>query len=282
MRWLFAPTLRPFVSLATGSSLVLNLALLMPSLFALQVFDRVFASRSVETLVMLSLQVLLALFVGYCMDQARSRALAAAGRALDSLLSPAALEQALCGAAVRPFGLAWYQGLVQTNAYGRAHQTFVGRFNEETFIVAPGAAPAPQVHHEAFPDAQLNPATGPIHTFHLGIWFNSPADAAKVPGRPDAVQRRAQRRHPGAEFAQLHRCARSAAESEALTGATMTRTTSLPTLIGLGLLSLCTAAARAEAITDRGQSTDRRRVRPAPPGCPCRAACARRARARID
>lgn len=79
-----------------------------------------------------------------------------------------------------PFGLAWYQGDLETNQRGRGHQTFVGRFSDETFIVAPGAALAPQVHHNAFPDAQLNPATGPIHTFHLGIWFNSPDDAAKA------------------------------------------------------------------------------------------------------
>ena len=79
-----------------------------------------------------------------------------------------------------PFGMAWYQGDLETNKQGRGHQTFVGRFSEETFIVAPGAAAAPQVHHNAFPDAQLNPPTGPIHTFHLGIWFNSPADAAKA------------------------------------------------------------------------------------------------------
>ena len=79
-----------------------------------------------------------------------------------------------------PFGLAWYQGSVETNEQGRGRQTFIGRFNEETFIVAPGAVPAPQLHHNAFPDAQLNPLTGPVHTFHLGLWFNSPADAVKA------------------------------------------------------------------------------------------------------
>ena len=79
-----------------------------------------------------------------------------------------------------PFGLAWYQGAVETNQHGRGNQTFIGRFNEETFIVAPGSAAAPQVHHNAFPDAQLNPPTGPVHTFHLGLWFNSPADAVKA------------------------------------------------------------------------------------------------------
>ena len=27
-------------------------------------------------------------------------------------------------------------------------------------------------------DADNNPATAPIHTFHVGVWFNSPDDAA--------------------------------------------------------------------------------------------------------
>ncbi len=79
-----------------------------------------------------------------------------------------------------PFGLAWYQGSVVTNERGRGHQTFVGRFNDETFVVAPGAAPAPALHHNAFPDAQINPPTGPIHLFHVGLWFDSPADAMKA------------------------------------------------------------------------------------------------------
>jgi hypothetical protein len=77
-----------------------------------------------------------------------------------------------------PFGLSWYQGDMKSNSHGRAYQTFIGRFNQETFIVAPGVAPAPHVHEDQpFPDACQNPATGPIHTFHLGLWFNSPADS---------------------------------------------------------------------------------------------------------
>jgi hypothetical protein len=79
-----------------------------------------------------------------------------------------------------PFGLAWYQGEIETNEHGRGQQIFVGRFNEESFVVAPGSASAPQLHHNAFPDAQLNPPTGPVHTFHLGVWFDSPADAVKA------------------------------------------------------------------------------------------------------
>jgi hypothetical protein len=79
-----------------------------------------------------------------------------------------------------PFGMAWYQGDIETDDHGVGHGKFVGRFNEETFIVAPGSVAAPSVHGNAFPDATLNPKTGPIHTFHLGLWFNSPQDAAKA------------------------------------------------------------------------------------------------------
>lgn len=79
-----------------------------------------------------------------------------------------------------PFGQSWYQGDIETNRYGRGHQRFIGRFNKETFIVAPGAAPAPVVHSSPIPDAATNPQSGPVHTYHLGLWFNSPEDAKKA------------------------------------------------------------------------------------------------------
>ena len=86
-----------------------------------------------------------------------------------------------------PFGLSWYQGDIHTGANGTGQGKFIGRFNLETFIVAPGTAPAPIVHRDGpFPDASTNPATAPVHTFHLGLWFNSPADAAKA-GCPSTV-----------------------------------------------------------------------------------------------
>ena len=86
-----------------------------------------------------------------------------------------------------PFGLSWYQGDMESNANGVAQRSFIGRFNIETFIVAPGPGPAPVVHNNPpFPDADVNPATGPVHTFHLGLWFNSPTDAAAA-GCLDAV-----------------------------------------------------------------------------------------------
>ena len=79
-----------------------------------------------------------------------------------------------------PFGLAWYQGDIETDDYGEGHERFIGRFNEETFIVAQGSVPAPLVHNNAFPDAAMNPVTAPVHTFHLGLWFNSPQDAVNA------------------------------------------------------------------------------------------------------
>ena len=99
MNWLFTQRLRSFVLLAAAASLLLNLALLVPALYMMQVFDRVFASRSVETLAMLSVLVLLALGLGYFVDTVRTRALAFAGRALDRQLSPVALATALRQAA---------------------------------------------------------------------------------------------------------------------------------------------------------------------------------------
>jgi hypothetical protein len=86
-----------------------------------------------------------------------------------------------------PFGLSWYQGDMESNNGGVARGVFIGRFNIETFIVAPNTAPAPVVHdQQPFPDANTNPATPPVHTFHLGLWFNSPEDAVAA-GCSDTV-----------------------------------------------------------------------------------------------
>ena len=77
-----------------------------------------------------------------------------------------------------PFGLAWYQGDIETDDNGEGHGRFIGRFNEETFIVAQApSVPAPSVHNNAFPDAIANPVTNPVHTYHLGLWFNASDDA---------------------------------------------------------------------------------------------------------
>jgi hypothetical protein len=86
-----------------------------------------------------------------------------------------------------PFGMAWYQGDLNSDRTGHARGHFVGRFSIETFMVAPGVAPAPVVHRGGlFPDANANPATAPVHMFHLGLWFGSPR-AATAAGCPNTV-----------------------------------------------------------------------------------------------
>lgn len=84
-----------------------------------------------------------------------------------------------------PFGLSWYIGDIVTDDTGTGVGNFVGRFNIETFIVSPGVAPAPQIFTKPpFPDAKAGVATGPVQLYHLGLWFNSPADAAKAKCTP--------------------------------------------------------------------------------------------------
>ena len=86
-----AEFVRPYLGWALVFSLAINLALLTPSLFMLQVYDRVLVTRSVETLVML------ALIAGFCLaafgalDQVRSRLLNMLGMALERRIGPGLL-----------------------------------------------------------------------------------------------------------------------------------------------------------------------------------------------
>src|SRR3970040_804259 len=69
-------------------SLAINVLLLVPAIYMLQVFDRVLSSRSEETLVMLSVAALLALALMAALDVVRARLLAACGVVLDRRLRP--------------------------------------------------------------------------------------------------------------------------------------------------------------------------------------------------
>jgi len=87
----------------------------------------------------------------------------------------------------KPFGIGWYQGDIAIGPKGSATETFITRANVETFAVAVDVAPAPQTHTGGpFPDAKENPKFAPVHTYHLGIWFDS-VEAAVANGCP-AVQ----------------------------------------------------------------------------------------------
>ncbi len=74
-----------------------------------------------------------------------------------------------------PFGVSWYQGEIETDATGTGTVRVRGIFSREVFAIAPGSVGAPQVDDQ---DAQTNPRFAPVHTFHLGVWFAQPAQAA--------------------------------------------------------------------------------------------------------
>jgi len=106
----FAARFQPYFVSAAGFSLVLNLLMLVPALFMLQVFDRVLTSRSIETLVMLGvLSVGALLFMAY-LDVIRARLLTAAAVSLEKHLGPRVLadmirRHAAPGAGEAPYGL---------------------------------------------------------------------------------------------------------------------------------------------------------------------------------
>jgi ABC-type protease/lipase transport system fused ATPase/permease subunit len=69
----FMSRFRPFFLSAAVFSLVMNMLMLAPALFMLQVFDRVLTSLSIETLVMLLLLVVVALLCMSFLDMIRQR-----------------------------------------------------------------------------------------------------------------------------------------------------------------------------------------------------------------
>jgi ATP-binding cassette, subfamily C, type I secretion system permease/ATPase len=101
---------RPLFLCAGLFSLVINLLLLAPPLFMLQVFDRVLASRSEETLLALSAAAVVAVVVMAALDALRARLLAVSGAALDRRLGPRVLDGLLAQTA-RLSGAAYLNGL---------------------------------------------------------------------------------------------------------------------------------------------------------------------------
>ena len=77
---------RPFLQ-AAGFSLAINLTLLVPAIYMLQVYDRVLSGRNTTTLVMLTLiVVILYCFMGF-LERVRSRLLLRVGVQIDEALS---------------------------------------------------------------------------------------------------------------------------------------------------------------------------------------------------
>jgi hypothetical protein len=85
-----------------------------------------------------------------------------------------------------PFGASWYMGDIKTDTTGVGVGNFVGRFNKETFIISPGATPAPNTFPDPpahVPENTAGILTNPIQMYHLGVWFDSTA-AAGMAGCP--------------------------------------------------------------------------------------------------
>jgi PrtD family type I secretion system ABC transporter len=88
----FWHTLKPTLIVAGGFSFFINLMLLGPILYMLQVFDRVLTSRSEPTLYMLTVGVGIALLAMAFVDMARGRLMAMGGRRIDEMLGERVLK----------------------------------------------------------------------------------------------------------------------------------------------------------------------------------------------
>lgn len=91
MKSLFELLRRPLVFVA-GFSFFVNLLLLAPALFMLQVFDRVLTSQSHETLLVLLLGMAVALGLMFALDYLRSRLQGVAGNVVADSLSPTVVK----------------------------------------------------------------------------------------------------------------------------------------------------------------------------------------------
>ncbi len=115
---------RPYFISAGFFSLVINVLMLVPALFMLQVFDRVVTSRSEETLIMLAVLAAGALMFMAYLDVIRSRLLSTAGVALEKNLGPRVLGDMMRRGAV-PEGREATHGLRDVTAI-------------RTFLTGPG------------------------------------------------------------------------------------------------------------------------------------------------
>ena len=80
-------TVRPALMRAAGFSFVLNLLYLVPSIYMLQVYDRVLSSRNVTTLLMLTLIVVVAYLLYGFLDRVRTQMLIRVGVQIDQVLA---------------------------------------------------------------------------------------------------------------------------------------------------------------------------------------------------
>jgi PrtD family type I secretion system ABC transporter len=113
-----------FFVAAAVFSFFMNMLLLTPSLYMLQVYDRVLGSRSEETLWFITILLVTALLVMGTMELVRSRLLVRANNAIDAALAPYLLRKMTEGA-TSPEGNPYSHGLKDLNAV-------------KTFLTGPG------------------------------------------------------------------------------------------------------------------------------------------------
>lgn len=94
MRHAFALCRRHFVA-AAGFSALVNLLYIVPTLYMLQVYDRVVPTQGLQTLLFLTLVLLFALATLSLLDRVRARLLVRAGVQLDATLAPLILDATL-------------------------------------------------------------------------------------------------------------------------------------------------------------------------------------------
>ena len=106
----FLKKFRTFFIFAGVFSFVINMLLLTPSLYMLQVYDRVLASRSEETLLMLTIILGVAMVVMGGLELVRTRLLVTANNAIDALMAPFLLHKMISGT-TEPEGSHYSTGL---------------------------------------------------------------------------------------------------------------------------------------------------------------------------
>lgn len=91
-------------------SFIINMLLLVPMIYTLQTYDKVLASRSTETLFMLTIMLAIALVVMGLLEYVRSRLLVIANNAIDATLAPYLFHKMVAGA-TSPEGNQYPHGL---------------------------------------------------------------------------------------------------------------------------------------------------------------------------
>jgi PrtD family type I secretion system ABC transporter len=107
--------LKPRLLAIAGFSFFMNLLLILPSIYMMQVFDRVLTSNSQETLLVLFVGTVIGLLFLLCLDYIRNRLQHVIGNIIDERLSPPVVNT-LVGKAARSAGTTKLEGIRDVGA----------------------------------------------------------------------------------------------------------------------------------------------------------------------